>query len=226
MSVRLTTTPHWITMQAAMVGDRGQFWSLSGSKLSTIMVRRPPVRNTQSLYADRCINMHKAQRRYSADEHARTSESPNMATATPSARRGPDAAEAARRVARAGRAAIRRQHPSALRARRGRSPSRSGELTSRTPTRHRAPNQQPGRILIPGDGAAGDQGLRIGLPARRWRLCDACGLSRLNDFPALWFQAYMPSCNRRVTSTSTHMAKPGPASAPALTHRNNRTHCL
>jgi hypothetical protein len=34
---------------------------------------------------------------------------------------GPDAAEAARRVARAGRAAIRRQHPSSLRARRGRS---------------------------------------------------------------------------------------------------------
>jgi hypothetical protein len=28
----------------------------------------------------------------------------------------------------------------------------------RTPTRHRTPNQEPGRILIPGDGAAGDQG--------------------------------------------------------------------
>ncbi len=42
----------------------------------------------------------------SADEHAQTSESPNMATATPSARRGPGAAEAARRVARAGRAAV------------------------------------------------------------------------------------------------------------------------
>jgi hypothetical protein len=28
----------------------------------------------------------------------------------------------------------------------------------RTPTRHRAPNRGPGRILIPGDGAAGDQG--------------------------------------------------------------------
>ena len=27
----------------------------------------------------------------------------------------------------------------------------------RTPTRHRAPDQEPGRILIPGDGAAGDQ---------------------------------------------------------------------
>jgi hypothetical protein len=39
------------------------------------------------------------------------------------------------------------------------------------------PNREPGRILIPGDGAAGDQGLRIGLPARQWRLRDACGLS-------------------------------------------------
>ena len=28
------------------------------------------------------------------------------------------------------------------------------------------PEPEPGRILIPGDGAAGDQGLRIGLPAR------------------------------------------------------------
>jgi hypothetical protein len=69
-----------------------------------------------------------------------------------------DAAEAARRVARAGRVAIRRQNPSSLRARRGRSRPRCGELTFRTPTRHRAPSQQPGRILIPGDGAAGIRG--------------------------------------------------------------------
>jgi hypothetical protein len=115
---------------------------------------------------------------------------------------GPDAAEAARRVAQAGRAAIRRQHPSSLRARRGRSLPWCGELTFRTPTRHRAPNQQPGRILIPGDGAAGDQELRIGLSARRWRLRGACGLSRLNDFLALWSQVYVSSCNRQVTSTS------------------------
>ena len=57
-----------------------------------------------------------------------------------------------------GRAAIRRQHPSSLRARRGRSLPWCGELTFRTPTRHRAPNQEPGRILSPGDGAPGDQG--------------------------------------------------------------------
>jgi hypothetical protein len=50
---------------------------------------------------------------------------------------------------------------------RGRSLSWCGELTFRTPTRHRAPDQQPGRILIPGDGAAGDQGAqdRLANPA-------------------------------------------------------------
>ena len=79
----------------------------------------------------------------------------------------PDAAKAARRVARAGRAAIRRQHPSSPRARRGRSLPCCGELTFRVPTRHRTPDQQPGRILIPGDGAAGDQKAQNSLPARR-----------------------------------------------------------
>ena len=29
-----------------------------------------------------------------------------------------------------------------------------GELTFRTPARHRAPNNEPGRILIPGDGSS------------------------------------------------------------------------
>jgi hypothetical protein len=115
-----------------------------------------PGRDSVSEYSTSCIDIRADELLISADEHAQTSESPNMATATPSARRGP--AEAARRVARAGRAAIRRQHPSSLRARRGRSLPWCGELTFRTPTRHRAPNQQPGRILIPGDGAAGDQG--------------------------------------------------------------------
>jgi hypothetical protein len=50
-------------MQAAVVGA----FMIVGSfglrfKLSTIMVRLPSVTNTQSLYADRCINMHKGQR--------------------------------------------------------------------------------------------------------------------------------------------------------------------
>ncbi len=138
-----------------------------------------------------------------------------MATATPL---GPaesaDSAEAARRVAQAGRATIRSQQPSSLRARRGRSLPWCGELTFRAPTRHRAPNQQPGRTLIPGDGAAGDQGAQNRPVCLAMALRDARGLSRLNDFLALWSQAHMPSCNRQVTSTSIHMAKPGPASVP------------
>ena len=36
------------------------------------------------------------------------------------------------------------------------------------------------------------------MPARQWRLRDACGLSRLNDLLALWSQAHMPTCNRQV----------------------------
>jgi hypothetical protein len=47
--------------------------------------------------------------------------------------------------------------------------------------------------------------LRIGLPARQWRLRDACGLSCLNDFLALWSQAL---------------------AFLAVTHRYKRTHCL
>ena len=100
------------------------------------------------------------------------------------------------------------------RARHGRSLPRCGVLTFRTPTRHRAPNQEPGRILIPGDGAAGDQGAQNRPVYLAMALRDARGLSRLNDFLALWSQAQMPSCNRHVTSTSVYMAKPGSASAP------------
>ncbi len=136
---------------------------------------------------------------------------------------GPDASEAGRRVARAGRAAIRRQHPSSLRPRRGRSLPWCGEFTFRTPTRHRATNQQTRRILIPGDGAAGDQGLRIGLSARRWRLRATRGLSRLNDSLALWSQAYMLS----VTGRSHRPRSAWPTRARlaflAVTHRYNGT---
>ena len=84
----------------------------------------------------------------------------------------------------------------------------------RTATRHRAPNQEPGRILIPGDGAAGDQG------AQNRPACAAIAATRRlrpvpsQRFLALWSQAHTPSCSRQVTSTSIRMAKPGPASAP------------
>src|ERR1700722_15354853 len=106
---------------------------------------------------------------------------PNMATATPlGPPENPYGAEAARRVAQAGCAtsAARIGLPE------GAEQKVSG-LVRRAciPDTHAAsgPNREPGRTLIPGDGAAGDQGLRIGLPARQWRLRDACGLSRLTD---------------------------------------------
>jgi hypothetical protein len=139
-----------------------------------------------------------------------------MATASPlGPAESPDSAEAARRVARVGRAAIRSQHPSS----RGRStealrPVQVRRAHIRTPTRHRAPNQEPGRILIPGDGAAGDQG------AQNRPACAAIAATRRlrpvpsQRFLALWCQAHTPSCSRQVTSTSIRMVKPGPASAP------------
>jgi len=150
----------------------------------------------------------------SADGHAQTSESPNMATATPSGRRGPRR----RRSSTPDRSSWTRSHPPPASvlpesaARKVSAPVRRAHI--RTPARHRAPDQQPGRILIPGDGAAGDQGLRTGLPARQWRLRDARGLSRLNYFLALWSQAHLPSCSRQVTSTSIYIAQPGRLALP------------
>ena len=144
-----------------------------------------------------------------------------MAAATPPARRGPDAAEAARRIARAGRAAIRRQHPSSPRARRRRSLPRCGELTFRTPTRHRARTGNLGRILIPGDGAAGDQEAQnrpvYATPA-------ACPVSTTS-----WRYGLRCTC-RLVTGRSPRPRSTWPDQArlafPAVTHRYKRTHCL
>ena len=139
---------------------------------------------------------------------------PNMATATPLGPPGPRR----RRSSTPGCSSWTRNHPPTEsvfpRARHGRSSASVRRACIPDIYAASGPNREPGRILIPGDGAAGDQGLRIGLPARQWRLRDACGLSRLNDLLALWSQAHMPSCNRQVTSTSIHMAKPGPASVP------------
>ena len=50
----------------------------------------------------------------------------------------------------------------------------------RAPARHRAPDQEPGRILIPGDGAAGDQGAQNRPACAAIAARHACGLSRLN----------------------------------------------
>ena len=132
-----------------------------------------------------------------------------MAAATPPARRGPDAAEAARRIARAGRAAIR--PPASVLPESAAQKVSAKVWRAHIPDTYAAsgPNREPGRILIPGDGAAGDQEAQ-----NRPVYADARGLSRLKDFLALWSQVHLPSCNRPVTSTSIHMARPGPASFP------------
>ncbi len=132
-----------------------------------------------SEYAGRFIDIRASNTLISADEHAQTSESPNMATAAPSARRGPDAAEAARRVARAGRAAIPRQHPSSPESAArnvcpGAASSHSGHLRGIGPR----PDQEPGRILIPSDGATGDQG------AQNRPACPVAATRRLRPVPS------------------------------------------
>ena len=151
----------------------------------------------------------------SADEHAQTSGPEHGDRHSPRPAESSDSAEATRRGARVGRAAIRSQHPSS-RGRRteGLCPVQVRRAHIRTPTRHRAPNQEPGRILVPGDGAAGDQG------AQNRPACAAIAATRRlrpvpsQRFLALWSQAHTPSCSRQVTSTSIRMARPGPASAP------------
>jgi hypothetical protein len=84
-------------------------------------------------------------------------ECPNMATATPLGPPGPRR----RRSSTPGCSSWTRNHPPPEsvfpRARHGRSLPRCGELAFRTAPRHRAPDRGPGRILIPGGGAAGDQ---------------------------------------------------------------------
>jgi len=101
-----------------------------------------------------------------------------------------------------------------------------GELTFRTPTRHRAPNQQPARVLIPGDGAVGDQGLRLGLSAGHGGYATpvACPVSTTS-----WRYGLRRTC-RLVTGQSHRPRSTWPDQARlaflAVTHRYERTHCL
>ena len=162
-----------------------------------------------------CGDAGPAHRRMSMPEPAR----PNTATVTPSARRGPDGAEAGRR----GGSSWARNHPppESVFLRRGReglclgtASLHSGHLRGIGAT-----NREPGRILIPGDGAAGDQ------EAQNRPACAAIVVTRRlrpvpsQRFLALSCQAYTPSCSRQVTSTSIRMVKPSPATLLAVTHR-------
>jgi hypothetical protein len=84
----------------------------------------------------------------------------------------------------------------------------------RTPTRHRAPDQEPGKDPDPRRRSSRGSG------AQNRPACAAiAAMRRLRPVPsqrflALWCQAHTPSCCRQVTSTSIRMVKPGPASAP------------
>jgi hypothetical protein len=144
-----------------------------------------------------------------------------MATATPSARRGPRR----RRSKTPDRSSWTRSHPrpaSILRESAARkSLPRCGELTFRTPGRHRAPNQQPGRLLIPGDGAAGDQEAQnrpvYATPAAR-------------PVSATSWRYDLRRTRRLVNGKSQRPRStwPDQARLPLLTvtHRYKRAHCL
>ena len=152
---------------------------------------------------------------------------PNMAAATPSARREPRG----RRSSTPGCSSWTRSHPPPASvfpegaARYVSAPVRRAHI----PDTCAASGPEPGTWKDhpdPGDGAAGDQGLRTGLPARQWRLRDACGLSRPSDFLALWSQAHMPLVtggSHRPRSTWPDQAR---LALLTVTHRYTRTHCL
>jgi hypothetical protein len=146
---------------------------------------RPDDRRDCWWHRSRCIGVQGCNVRYSADEHAQTSVSEHGDRHSPRLAGGPDGAEAARRVAPGGRAATCRQNPSS----RGRGADglclgaaslHPGHLRGIGP---RTENLEGPRS--PETEQPGIRALRIGLPARQWRLRDACSLSRRNDFLAL-----------------------------------------
>jgi hypothetical protein len=149
---------------------------------------------------------------------------PNMATATPSARRAPRR----RRSSMPGYSNWTRSHPAPASVfPEGVSRKVSASMRrAHIPDTYAAsgPNQEPGRILIPRRRSSRGSGAQNRPACLAMGLRDACGLSRLNDFLALWSQAHMPSCNG--TSTSIHRPNPDPASAPRGHDRYKRTHCL
>jgi hypothetical protein len=162
-----------------------------------------------------------------ADEHAQTSESPNMATAAPL---GSPRAQTPQKQ-HAGLLKLDAQPSAAssrppLRARRGRSLPWCGELTFRAPTRHRAPNQQPGRILIPATEQPGIRALRMGLPAGNGGCATpaACPVSTTS-----WRYGLRRTC-RLVTGRSHRPRSTWPNQARlgflAVTHRYERINCL
>jgi hypothetical protein len=188
-------------------------------------LRRKWAGRIMQAYAQLCISACAGNARNSADKHAQTSVSEHGDRHCPRPAGGRDGAEAARRVAQAGRATIRR------RIRLPESAARKVSASVRRaciPDTYAAsgPNREPERILIPGDGAAGDQGLRIGLPARQWRLRDAAGCPVSTTS---WRYRLRRTC-RLVTGRPHRPRSTWPDQARlaflAVTHRYSRTHCL
>ena len=151
----------------------------------------------------------------SADEHAQTSRPEHGDLHSPRPAESPDSAEAARRVARVGRAAIRSQHPFS-RGRRTEALCPRAGAASLHPDTYAASGPEPGTWKDPdprrrssrGSGAQNRPACAAIAVTRRLRLVPS------QRFLALWCQAHTPSCSRQVTSTSIRMVKPGPAGAP------------
>ena len=152
---------------------------------------------------------------------------PNMATTTPLGPPGPRR----RRKQHAGLLKLDTQ-PSAARIRLPEGAARKVSASVRRaciPDTYAAsgPNREPGRILIPGDGAAGDQ------EAQNKPACPAMAATRhLRAVPSQRPPSgyglrrtcrLVTGRSHRPRSTWPNQARLTPL---ALTHRNNRTHCL
>jgi hypothetical protein len=155
-----------------------------------------------------------------SDEHAQTSGPGHGDRQLSSARRGPDSAEAARRVA----PSWTRSHPPPAsvfpRAQHRRSLPRRRVRRAhiRTPARHRAPG--PGTWKDPGPRRRSNRGPR----AQNRPACAATAATRrlrpvrLNA-SWLWSQAHTPSYSRQVTPTSIRMVKQARLALLVVTHR-------
>jgi hypothetical protein len=140
---------------------------------------------------------------------------------------GPDGAEAVRRVARGGRAAICHQNPSsrgrgAEGLRLGAASLHSGHLCSIGP-----PNRGPRRTLIPGDGAVGDQGgsEQACLPGNGgYATPAACPVSTTSWRHGLWRTCrHVTGRSHRPRSTWPDQAR---LASLAVTCRYKRARCL
>jgi hypothetical protein len=140
--------------------------------------------------------------------------SPNMATATPSARR----AARRRRSSTPGYSSWTRSHPAPASvfpegvARKVSASMRRAHI----PDTYAASGPESGTWKDPDPRRRSSRGIR----GSEWACPPGNGATRhprpvpSQRLPGAWSQAHMPSCNRQVTSTSIHMAKEGPASAP------------